>query len=181
MTQRAGFGSEPSILEITDAQAQLDAKLDKTGGTITGALTVQGNFTVNPGDSVVENLEINGDLNHDGSNVGFFNVTPTIQAAAYTQTYATASRTQNNLTSATLTDNSGGIPDTTIQALTDPANAPVDADALRDDLVLNLIPELRNNFADLADQVNKLRVDLENVKQVVNSLIDDSQSFGLAG
>lgn len=56
-----------------------------------------------------------------------------------------------------LTDNSGGTADNTVQALTDPADTPVDADALRDDLVANLIPELRNNLADLTAKYNALR------------------------
>lgn len=61
-----------------------------------------------------------------------------------------------------LTDNSGGTADRTIQALTDPADAPVAADNLRDDLVANLIPELRNNFADIADFCNDVRTFLRN-------------------
>ncbi len=56
-----------------------------------------------------------------------------------------------------LTDNSGGAGNDTVQALTDPADAPATADTLRDDLVANLIPELRNNYADLAAKVNELR------------------------
>jgi len=59
--------------------------------------------------------------------------------------------------SVALVDNSGGTANDTIQALTDPADAPATADALRDDLVANLIPELRNNFADLAAKSNLSR------------------------
>ena len=124
-------------------------------------------------------FEINGDLNHDGSNVGFYGVAPATRPAAYTQTYSAATRTHSNLTSATLTDNSGGTANTTVQALTDPADTPITADALRDDLVANLIPELRNNFADLAAQINALIVDLTNAKQVLNQAIDDHQLNGL--
>ena len=109
---------------------------------------------------------------------GAYGVTPVSRPSAYTQTYATADKTHANLTSATLTDNSGGTANTTVQALTDPADTPITADALRDDLVANLIPELRNNFADLTAQINALRVDLEDVKQLVNSVIDDLQSEG---
>lgn len=61
-----------------------------------------------------------------------------------------------------LTDSSGGTANNTIQALTNPADAPATADALRDDLVANLIPELRNNFADLAAKVNEIRTALVN-------------------
>lgn len=84
-------------------------------------------------------IEIDGALDHDGSTVGFYGTTPVAQATA----------------SSNLTDNSGGTANDTIQALTDPADAPPSADDLRDDLVTNLIPELRNNYADLANKVNK--------------------------
>lgn len=124
-------------------------------------------------------IEIDGALDHDGTTVGFYGVTPTTRPTAYTQTYSTAGRTHSNLTSATLTDNSGGTANTTVQALTDPADTPADADTLRDDLVANLIPELRNNIADLTAQINALIVDLTNVKQIVNQIIDDQQLNGL--
>lgn len=111
--------------------------------------------------------------------VGFYGVAAVARPGAYTQTYATADKTHANLTSATLTDNSGGTANTTVQALTDPADTPAVADVLRDDLVANLIPELRNNFADVVAQINALRVDLEDVKQLANSMIDDLQALGL--
>jgi hypothetical protein len=57
---------------------------------------------------------------------------------------------------ASLTDNSGGTPNDTVQALSDPADLPSTADALRDDLVANLIPELRNNIADLTSKINTI-------------------------
>lgn len=57
---------------------------------------------------------------------------------------------------ASLTDNSGGTANDTVQALTNPADTPASADALRDDLVANLIPELRNNIADLAAKINAI-------------------------
>lgn len=122
-------------------------------------------------------FEVTG--NGSATEIGFYGVTPVARPSAYTQTYSTATKTHAALTSATLTDNSGGTANTTVQALTDPADTPASADALRDDLVANLIPELRNNFADLVAQINALRVDLENAKQVLNASIDDDQSQGL--
>lgn len=38
-------------------------------------------------------VEIDGDLNHDGSNVGFYGVAPIARPSAYTQIYSTATRT----------------------------------------------------------------------------------------
>lgn len=58
---------------------------------------------------------------------------------------------------AALTDNTTGTANTTLEALPNPADTPASADALRDDLVANLIPALRNNFADLAAAINALR------------------------
>lgn len=55
-----------------------------------------------------------------------------------------------------LTDNSAGTADNTVQAMPSPADAPATADALRDDLVANFIPAVRNNIADLTAKVNAL-------------------------
>lgn len=123
--------------------------------------------------------EINGDLNHDGSNVGFYGVAPAARPSAYTQTYSTATRTHSNPTASALTDNSGGSANTTIEAMPDPADTPLTADILRDDLVANFVAATRNNIADLTAQVNALIVDLANLKQVVNQVIDDHQANGL--
>lgn len=62
-----------------------------------------------------------------------------------------------------LTDNTAGTADNTLAALPDPTDTPASADALRDDLVANLIPVLRNNYADLASQVNDIRTVLRNL------------------
>lgn len=62
-----------------------------------------------------------------------------------------------------LTDNSGGTADNTIQAIPDPADAPLTADALRDDLVANALPAIRNDIADLTAKVNALRTALRSI------------------
>jgi hypothetical protein len=108
-------------------------------------------------------IEIDGALNHDGTTVGFYTVAPTTRPTAYTQTYATATRTHSALTSSTLTDSTTGTANTTVQDVT----------AAHDQTILN------NNFADLTAQVNALRADLENAKQVLNQVIDDHQLNGL--
>lgn len=63
-----------------------------------------------------------------------------------------------------LADNSAGTANNTVQALPDPADAPASADALRDDLVANLIPALRNNTADLAAKINTLIADMNDAR-----------------
>lgn len=155
------------------------AVLDAVWATSTDA-SRKGRFLLYASDATTNREVIRGESDGSTGMLGFFGATAVVRAAAYTQTYSTATRTQENLTSATLTDNTAGSANTTCQALPDPADTPADADALRDDLVANLIPAIRNNFADLIAQVNALRVDLVNVKGVTNSLIDDEQGYGLA-
>lgn len=94
--------------------------------------------------------------------------------------YSTVSATITAATTA-LTDNTAGTANDTLQALPDPADTPATADALRDDLVANLIPALRNNYADLAAKCNALRTDILNVKQNINRMIDDLQATNFAG
>lgn len=108
-------------------------------------------------------MEINGDLNHDGTNVGFYTVAPTARPSAYTQTYSTATRTHANLTAATLTDGGGGTANSATVAIA----------GTGDDANIN------NNFADIVAQINALLADITNVKQVLNQVIDDHQLNGL--
>ena len=103
-----------------------------------------------------------GALAHVGSTLGVFNTTPAARTAAYTQTYATATRTHAAPTAATLTDSSGGSADQTVAAVS----------GTPDDATIN------NNFAEVTDEINKLIADLANIKQVVNSVIDDQQIYG---
>lgn len=97
-------------------------------------------------------VEIDGALNHDGTTVGFYAVTPVTRPSAYTQTYSTTTRTHANFTSNDLSAFTGGL----IGFL----------DAAERDGV-------RTEF-------NALRADVANLKQLVNSMIDDRQADGLA-
>lgn len=62
-----------------------------------------------------------------------------------------------------LVDNIGGTVALTLAAVTDPGDLPASVDALRDDLVANAIPEIRNALSSIADQVNDLRTALRNL------------------
>lgn len=97
-----------------------------------------------------------------GATISLFGATPVARAAAYIQTYNAASRTHANPTAATLTDNSGGASGgVTVAVVTDNASA-------------------ANAIATLVAMVNKLTADQLNIKQVVNSLVDDSQAIGIS-
>lgn len=50
---------------------------------------------------------------------------------------------------ADLTDNTAGTPAAALAAIPDPADAPATADILRDDLVANTLPPIRDNLASL--------------------------------
>lgn len=77
----------PKISLATNGDIQFwdDAFGDKVVFTVDSSA----NLTINPdGDKVVisDDLEIDGDFDHDGSNVGFFGVAPAARASAYTAT-----------------------------------------------------------------------------------------------
>lgn len=61
-----------------------------------------------------------------------------------------------------LTDNVGGTQSDTLDAIPDPADAPASADALRDDLVANTLPQIRDAVSSLADAFNDLRTNMRN-------------------
>lgn len=84
------------------------------------------------------------------------------KSSAYTQTYSTADRTHAALTSATLT-HGVGTADGTVD----------DVGAAFNQTTLN------NNLKEFSTQVNALRVDLTDLKQLVNALIDDLQAAGI--
>lgn len=95
--------------------------------------------------------------------LGFFGATPVARPSAYTQTYSTADKTVANPTAATLTDSTGGTADQTLAAI---SGSGADAD-------------INNNFAELADEVNKLVADNLDLRQGLTAVIDDLQSLGL--
>lgn len=88
--------------------------------------------------------------------LAFYNSTPIVQPSAYTQTYATADKTHADFTSADLA--------TTAATQTTPWGFASQAQA-----------------ENIATQFNLLRADVADLKQLVNSLIDDLQALGLIG
>lgn len=121
-----------------------------------------GTATYRPRDIYIgRNARIYGALDHDGTTVGFYGITPVTRPTAYTQTYSTADKTHAAPTAATLSMADGaGTNDNTIGAIT--ADASVIA-----------------AFQELVDENNKLVADLADAKQLLNSVIDDLQALGL--
>lgn len=63
---------------------------------------------------------------------------------------------------AALTDSSAGAAvDGTIEAMANPTDSPATADALRDDIVANLLPAIRNNFKELTNRLNAVTLQLQ--------------------
>jgi hypothetical protein len=84
---------------------------------------------------------------------------------------------------AVLTDNSGGTSGNgTIAAIgiavTDPADAPVDADALRDDLVLNTIPSIETELAKLRNAVATLAAYSTTIEDKINAIFAGEKTSG---
>ncbi len=90
--------------------------------------------------------------------------------ATYVQTFATADRTHANLTAVTLTDTTGGTRDDTVSAIT--AVGGSGATTAQEG-------EINNNFSELTQEINALRADLLDAKELLNAIIDDLQEFGL--
>ena len=174
---------------IVDNQLRSNAAADLTDSLIVGTF-----------DATPENqtLTVNADfymvfdLDHDGSNVGFFGTTPVVQAGAYTQTYSIATATHSNPTGASLTDSSGGTPDQTVSplvAISDTSMVAINGSGMTtaqeaeyDAMIVELNTALgvaNDNFAEATDEINKLVIDVANVKQVLNQVIDDLQTYGL--
>jgi hypothetical protein len=124
-------------------------------GASPAVLSLQDAFNITPGTTT--GLKIGTTTTQK---IGIWGNTPVVRPAAYTQTYATATRTHENPTAAALSMADGaGTNDNTIGAIT--ADASVIA-----------------AFQEIVDEVNKAVADIANVKQVLNQSIDDDQLVG---
>jgi hypothetical protein len=175
------WGDGTSGVDTTLYRSAADELTTDDALKVTLVLSALGGLSIADGTDVTIGTTTGSKIGQAGSKLGFFGAAAIVKPGAYTQTYATADKTHANPTAAALTDNTAGAANTTLQALPDPADTPATADALRDDVVANLIPALRNNYADLAASNNAIIADLADLKQLVNSIIDDLQALGLVG
>ncbi len=134
-----------------------DATNSATGDTLsiraqdcTGTTTTGGALDIRPGTGTSTNglgRLLNGSTQRfawNGTGIGFYATTPVAQPADQVA----------------VTDNTAGTASRTWAALPDPANSPATADALRDDLVTNVLPILRNWAASAADWMNDHRTNV---------------------
>ncbi len=149
----AGFGAGVNFqLETTTTESTNAAKLEALWNTATHA-SRKGDLVASVADSGGwrEGWRIRG--SGTAPMIGFYGVTPVVRPTAYTQTYATASRTHSNPTATTVTVS---VTQTTPWGY----SAKAEAEAI-------------------VTAINALITDVANVKQVLNQAIDDLQANGL--
>jgi len=139
-------GNRP-IINIPRATAPRHAvpleQLDEDMQQVLVSPTILGNATIT-GD-----LTLGGAFDHNGATFGALGTTPVAQHAAQ----------------ANVTGTAGGATNGAMEAIADPADAPATADALRDDLVANALPSIRNN--------------IDEVRILANKAMDVLRTFGL--
>lgn len=123
------------VLTMADPAGANQFSFDKPTGS-GGVLRLR--YTT--GDITIADFGTDGSLRHISTKLGFYGV-----AATTRQTIVA------------LTDNTGGTANDTLQAIPDPADTPLTADALRDDIAANILPAIRNDLADLTAKVNEMR------------------------
>ena len=111
-----------------------------------------------------------------GDKMGFFGVTPAVRPTAYTQTYATADKTHAALTATSI---AAVIPAAAPAGGTGATAGAYDTAANRNSMITTL-NDLRTWAVEMDLDYEAILVDLTDLKQLVNSVIDDLQSLGLA-
>ena len=177
-----------SALASNSAGAEIVALLNGSQGaasTFTGGLTVTtANMTINDVDIVLSATTGTKIGTATTQKLGFYNATPIVQPSAYTQTaYATADKTVANITTTS--------PSTTLILTATNIAAKTASLTLTDAVATNagtVAVSLDQAQKDIGTAFNTLRVevaalvaDLADVKQALNSVIDDLQVLGLAG
>lgn len=86
-----GYSSDAILVGDTAATSTLSL----FAGSATSRLDIATDGTITAKNKLLVSgeLEVDGDINHDGTNVGFYGVTPVARPTAYTQNYTTTTRT----------------------------------------------------------------------------------------
>lgn len=178
-----GNGTQTNpVIQVENSSAAAQIKFQVDGGAVFNEAGNGGSadFRVETdNDANALFVDASADELKIGSSTKFgWGVTAVSRPSALTQTFSTAERTHASRSAATLTDNIGGTTGTTLAAIPDPADTPLTADSLRDDITSNILPVLRNILSSLALQHNNSKTDSDDTAQFVNSLTDDLQSEG---
>jgi hypothetical protein len=152
-----GTPADGTLLLVKTASSARDVTLKNNTGGATNPMRLQGGRDAILGDSTDRVLF--AWLTNRWDEVSRSLKTAT---GAYTQTYSTADRTHANPTAVAVT-NAFGTANATME----------DATGAHDQTILN------NNFKELTTQTNALIADVADLKQLVNSIIDDLQTLGL--
>lgn len=124
-------------------------------------------------------VEFTGAATFTGT-VGFFGTTPVGQRPAYSLgvNYSPA-RVLGNLLTSTVGWAGTGTATGTNTSPPDPSAAPGTATDLRDDLVANTLPPIRNGLYTLTQQITNAADDIKSLKEVVAQITNDLKAFGL--
>jgi hypothetical protein len=152
LLQFSDAASAPEItIEETAAASANGLLLLVHGQDCTGVTSIGGDFDARPGAGTSSggqgHLRTGAGtirMTWDDTGIGFFAATTVAQPADQVA----------------FTDNIGGGVNRTLAAIPDPADAPGTADDLRDDLVANVIPKIRDAISSVADGFNDLRANV---------------------
>lgn len=136
----------------TAQQTALNLKANLASPTFTGTVTVPG-ITINDATDLTVSATTGTKIGQATSKLGFYGVTPAVRPGALTQTYSTTSTTHAAVTS--LAAPAGGV-GTAAGGWSTSANR---------DLAIT--------------SINAIRTDITNLKNFVNSVVDQLQAIGL--
>lgn len=166
----AGSTMKVRIERGTGVQIGVGYSSSEIATAVAGISIVASNLTLTDGDNIILGTTTGSKIGTAvGQKLGFYNATPVVQAAAYTQTNSTAARTVANATSSAVTKTSVA-PVTTGSGLTAFGYTQTQADAISlavAALVTTDIPAI------IADNT-ALRADVATLRGLINSLINDS-------
>ena len=150
-TPAAGFGVHLLLEADSDNNSLRSQALFSSSWSTAADATRKARVQLYVSDSGGNREYLRGEADGSGPRIGFLGSTAAARPGAYTQAYATATRTHSNPTASTPSAYAGGANGYSTAA----------------------------KAQELRDQIAALVADVANIKQVLNSVIDDLQAYGL--